>query len=203
LTGSRSAPGPAYQRALELTQGHHASQNKTFSGQFTWKQRHRIKEVIDRFAVASILDYGCGQGKQYDPARNRDETGRSLEQFWGVGATKYDPGVPVYAAEPRGKFDLVLCVQVLASIPRDSLPWVIDRLYGYAGKAIFVAERIGAPHKRIYQSIAPEMPHGIGVDEWLALLRRPGDPVRLIAAFHKRDERKGWRIEEPLDQGPR
>jgi len=183
-------PSERYLRALALTQAHHAAQNKTFSGQFAWKQRHRIKALIERFGATSILDYGCGKGKQYDPARNRDEDGRSLEEFWGIAPFRWDPGVPEYAAEPPqgAKFDLVICVQVLGSIPTADLPWVVDRLYSYAGKAIFVAERLILPCKQIYRNMQAEMPYGLSAERWLELLQRDGG-VPLIAMFR---EDGGW-----------
>src|SRR3990167_6811843 len=162
---------PSYYRALALTKRHHAAQDKTFSGRFTWKQRKRIKAIIDRHEVRSILDYGCGKGKQYqdrDPA-----TGQSLVEYWGVRPVLYDPGVPQYAAEPEGNFDLVFCVQVLGSIPAADLPAIIDRLYRFAGKAIFVAERIKMPRKKIFADMQNEMPHGRSVEWWMEMLRRP------------------------------
>lgn len=202
-------PSEAYFRALALTQGHHARQNKTFSGQFTWKLRHQIKEAIDRHGCTSVLDFGCGKGKQYDGGRGPQfagndnlEDGKNLEQFWGIVPHRYDPGVPAYAADPEGQFDLVICVQVLASIPRADLGWAIDRLYGYATKAVFVAERIKVPHKQIFASMAGEMPHGDSAEQWLERLRRPGSPVRLICAFHEYEGEIGrWRTVEPEDQG--
>lgn len=194
---------PSYHAALDRTQRHHrAKQGKTFSGRFTWKQRHRIKEVIDRFHAMSILDYGCGWGKQY---QERDpQTGQLLAEFWGVDPVKFDPGVPHFQAEPKGKFDLVLCVQVLGSIPVADLPTIIDRLYTHARKAIFVAERIGVPHKHIFDDMKAEMPHGQPMEWWLDMLARPGSKVRMLAAFHNADEETGWpgwRIEEPEGQG--
>lgn len=190
----------AYYRALERTQRHHAQkQGKTFSGRFTWKQRHRIKDVIDRYGAASILDYGAGWGKQY---QERDDEGRSLAEYWGIDPVKFDPGVPHFAKEPAGKFDLVICVQVLGSIPRVDIPAVVDRLYGHADKAVLVAERIGQPHKGIFDDMKEEMAHGISMTEWMGLLRRPGSPVSLVALFHNPDKETGWpgwRVEEFLN----
>jgi hypothetical protein len=193
----------AYYAALERTQRHHAKvQGKTFSGRFTWKQRHRIKDLIERFDAKSICDYGCGWGKQY---QERDEkTGQSLAQFWGIDPVKFDPGVPHFQTEPKGKFDLVICVQVLGSIPTADLPAIVDRLYAHANKAIFVAERIGTPRKPIFEDMEAEMPHGKPMEWWLDLLSRPGSSVRMIAAFHSADEQMGWagwRMEEPEGQG--
>jgi hypothetical protein len=192
-------PSEKYFAALSRTQKHHAVQNKTFSGQFTWKQRKRIKPLIDRFSCKTMLDYGSGKGKQYDTAFNRDKDGKSLVDYFGIVPVMYDPGVPKLAAEPKGKFDLVICVQVLASIPTADLPWVIDRLYGYADKALFVTERIKAANKPIYRDIEADMPRSLSVDDWMALLRRPGSPVHLRAVFRSPDEK--WKIIEPEDQG--
>jgi len=188
----------AYYAALKRTQAHHRlKQGKTFSGRFTWKQhRDRIKELIDRFGAKTMLDFGCGWGKQY---QERDGQGRSLADLWGVDPFKYDPGVPHYQKEPKGQFDLVVCVQVLGSIPRDALPAVIDRLYGFAKSAVFIAERIGTPHKTLFDDMKDQMPHGISAEQWMELLRRPGSDVAMIAAFHNEDDRTGWpgwRIEE-------
>lgn len=170
-------PSDIYKHAVVLTRGHHRSQHKTFSGQFTWKYRHRIKAIIDKYDVKSILDYGCGKGKQY---QNVDEdSGQNLEQYWGVSTVKYDPGVGEYEREPVGKFDLVICVQVLGSIPTQDLSWVIDKLYGHANKAVFVAERLKMPRKQIYASIEEYMPYGMTKEEWIEQLRRPSEDAAM------------------------
>lgn len=195
-------PSQHYEEALRRTQAHHAGQNKTFSGRFTWKQRHRIKALIDRFGVTSILDYGCGKGRQYE---ERDpETGQGLVDYWGVEPVKFDPGTREFAAEPAGTFDLVICVQVLGSIPVPDLPWVIDRLYGHAKRAVFVAERLKMPRKMIFDGMNDVMPFGQTVEQWTARLARPGSPVRMVAAFHKQDPVEGWpgwKMVEPEGQG--
>ncbi|MDF3212152.1 hypothetical protein P3C35_30750, partial [Mesorhizobium sp. LMG15046] len=45
-----------------------------------------------------------------------------------------------FAAEPIGKFDLVICTHVLGSIPVLDLPWVLDRLYSLSNKALSIAQ---------------------------------------------------------------
>ncbi len=173
----------SYKKALKLTQEFHAGQDKTFSGQFTWKKRKQIKEIINKYDIKTILDYGCGKGKQYDPERNRDEEGRTIEEFWEVETTKYDPGVPKYSMEPTGSFDLVICVQVLGSIPLLDLPKVVDRLYGFANKVVFVSERLALPHKRIYNEIAHLMPRGLSVEDWLKILHPREKGKKLVSTF--------------------
>lgn len=197
-------PSKAYFDALRRTQNHHAAQNKTFSGQFAWKLRYKIKDIIDRTQAKTLLDYGCGKGKQYNPAFNTED-GKTLEQFWGVDIFKYDPGVPKFSAEPAGKFDVVICVQVLNTIPTSDLPWVIERLYSFANRAVFVAERIKDPKKRIYADMEDQMPRGVSRAQWIEMLRRPGSPVELVTACHDADpeqpEKVRWLVERAQGQG--
>jgi hypothetical protein len=192
-------PSEKYRKAISLGSGHHARQSKTWSGRFTWKMRHRIKELIDQFEVKSILDYGCGKGRQYEDI---DEKGQNLEQYWGIMTTKYDPCVTWFSQEPHGKFDMVICVQVLGSIPRDDLPWVIDRLYRFASKVIFVSERLIIPRKQIYAEMVEDMPYGMTRDEWMGVLKPPrlygheNWDVNPSMFFASKGKEEGWSIEE-------
>lgn len=209
-------PSAAYYDAVGRGRVHHESQGKTFSGAFLFKQRDRVKEVIEKFSVVSMLDYGCGAGKQYllrmgadgvsrvpgDPGYSDDDPG--LMQILGLEPAKvrlYDPCVQRYAVEPAGVFHLVVCVQVLSCIPRQDLPWAIDRLYGFASRAIFVAERMGAARKKIYDGMRDLMPREMSTDEWVELLRRPGSPVAMFAAL--KEETGEWRYEELNGVKPR
>lgn len=210
-----SEPSEAYDRALAATKGHHKLKaGKTFSGAFLFKDhRRRVADLIVRYGAESLLDYGCGWGKQYTECREladgstirygqpRFTIGRTLAEIFGIDPVKYDPAVPHFSAEPEGKFDGVMCVQVLGCIPTADLPWVVDRMYGFANKFLFVAERVGiVPRKPIHDHMRAEMPHGTSAEGWLEHLRRPGSPVRLILAT--RDQTTGeWSATEPEDQG--
>jgi hypothetical protein len=48
-----------------------------------------------------------------------------------------------FAAEPTGQFDLVICTHTLSLIPLPTSTGCIGRLYGFATKAVFIAEKIG------------------------------------------------------------
>lgn len=138
-----SEPSPAYFAALEDSKRIHLG--KSFTGKFLRPHAPFIKEIIDRLGCKTVLDYGCGKGEQYTwliPS-----IGKTLEQWWGVEVTKYDPAYPPFAKEPKGRFDLVICTQVLRTIPLEDRPLVIDRLYGLAGKALYVSERLGTARK--------------------------------------------------------
>ena len=138
-------PSQAYLAALEASKEIH--KGKQFTGKFLRPHAPFIKEIIDRLGCKTVLDYGCGKGQQYEWVI--PSTGQTIEQFWGVSVTKYDPAYPPFAQEPVGKFDLVLCTQVLGAIPEGDRGWVVDRLYALAKKALYISERLHSPRKLI------------------------------------------------------
>jgi SAM-dependent methyltransferase len=167
-------PSADYQRALQECQQHHAS-SKTFSGRLLRPHAPFIKAIIDRLGCTSILDFGCGKGLQYEWVSHGDDAsipaGQTLETYWGVPVTKYDPAYPPFAAEPVGTFDLVLCTHTLGSIPKADLPWVIDRLHALANKGLYVAEKLGPVHKTVVSQ--PELfPRGWTHAQWKAAIKR-------------------------------
>lgn len=152
-----SNPSAAYLAALEASKEIH--KGKQFTGKFLRPHAPFIKEIIDRLGCKTVLDYGCGKGQQYEWVI--PSTGQTIEQFWGVEVTKYDPAWPPFAKEPEGKFDLVICTQMLGAIPVADREWVIDRLYGLAAKAIYVSERLGEARKSIGDN-------GLRASDWTA-----------------------------------
>ena len=161
-----SKPSPAYLAALEASKEIH--KGKQFTGKFLRPHAPFIKEIIDRLGCKTILDYGCGKGQQYEWVM--PNAGTTIEQYWGVTVTKYDPAYKPFANEPVGKFDLVICTQVLGAIPVSDLEWVIDRLYSLAGKAIYVSERLGEARKVLGDnSLRPTDWTG---DDWKATVQR-------------------------------
>lgn len=171
-------PSESYYRALTATQHLHAK-SKKFNGRFLVRYLPGIERLIADLGCKTLLDYGCGKGVQW---QNPMESGGFLADRLGVEVTLYDPGWPKFAAEPQGTFDIVICTQVLGSIPKQDLPWVVDRLLGFAGKALFVGERaMNNPlRKDLHAHMADEMPHGWGHEEWLELLRRPDPGNRTV-----------------------
>jgi hypothetical protein len=136
-----------YQIALAQAAAHHAAA-KTYSGRFLRPHKPWLTELIWRLGVTSILDYGCGKGEQYRWVDPLD--GKTLEEAWGVNVEKFDPAWPPYAAEPTGQFDLVICTHVLGGIPLADHQWVLDRIFGLARKAVFIAEKIGPVRKDVH-----------------------------------------------------
>lgn len=84
-----------------------------------------INEIIKTKEIKTALDYGCGKAK-FHPTE------------WSSFFTKYDPGYPLYEARPTGTFDLVICTDVMEHIPEDSVEYVINDLFSYSKKYLYV-----------------------------------------------------------------
>lgn len=156
-------PSAAYDRALAESTAHHAS-SKTYSGKFLRPHKPFLLEMVKRLGIQSALDYGCGKGSQYTWIDEAD--GLTFEQAFGFEVTKYDPAWPPYAAEPRDPSDLVMCTHVLGSIPTADQQWLFSRLFGFATKAVFIAEKVGPIKKQVF-SDPSAMPHDWSAQDWL------------------------------------
>lgn len=158
-----------YLHCLAEARQHHA-QSKTYSGKFLRPHAPLIKQLIDELGGAtSILDYGCGKGAQYEWVSHGGDAsipqGMTIEQYWGVPVTKFDPAYPPFEVEPLDQqFDIVICTHSLGSIPVGDLPWVLMKLFHYARKAVYIAEKIGPVRKQVF-SRPEEMPRW-NADQW-------------------------------------
>lgn len=144
-----------YYKALAAATKHHEL-SKTYSGKLLRPHAPFIKQIIDRLSVQSILDYGCGKGAQYEwvsqGGTDSIPKGMTIEQYWGMPVTKYDPAVLAFNRYPMGPFDLVICTHTLGAIPVLDRPYIVEALYGLSRKALYVAEKIGAIKKQVYSS---------------------------------------------------
>lgn len=184
-----SEPSPAYYEALRATQKLHAN-SKKFNGRFLSRYIDDIKPLIDELGCKTLLDHGCGGAKCWN---NPMDDGQKLDQYLGVIPTLYDPGLPRYSREPQGKYDIVICTQVLGSIPIADLPWVVDRLYGFAGKALYVGERLDPVRKQVHAHMKGQMPHEWSPQQWADVLRRPGSDIKVV--LRTRSEKHGPTLE--------
>jgi hypothetical protein len=183
----RETPSKEYGVALlDARNQHHGN---VCTGTFLRPHFPYITEIVDRLGVKSILDYGCGKGVQYKWII--PDTGRTLEQAWGCEVFKYDPAYQPFEKEPRGRFDLVLCTHTLGMIPIPDHPWVIDRLYRFARKALYIAERLDPPRKVVGDPAQRPAKLGWGMSEWQADVQRPGSTIEVTLCCRHRDEAGG------------
>lgn len=83
---------------------------------------HAFKDTIfgklRKLGGVSILDYGCGKGTLK----------KSLKERTNVNVFEYDPGIPGKEIVPKGKFDLVVCRDVLEHVEPDMIDDVLQEI---------------------------------------------------------------------------
>jgi hypothetical protein len=85
-----------------------------------------ILQLVQSYDAYRVLDYGSGKGKQY--------TGdKPLHQRWGLGIAPvcYDVGVPELARRPDGKFDGVICTDMMEHIAESDVDEVLKDIFSF------------------------------------------------------------------------
>jgi len=153
---TRDNPSPEYREMVEMYATLHQSgaesgrkkdakrtAAQTFSGKMLMEQAPSIKETITRTASHSLLDYGCGKGEAYeekDLELSDGTTAVSLKDYWQLDEIRrYDPGYEPFRELPTGRFDGVICIDVLEHITEPDLPWLLDELFTYANRFVYAS----------------------------------------------------------------
>jgi len=126
---------------------------KTFPGFSLDAQLARIKALVTRTGADTMLDYGCGKGQQYQPRPIKDDAGAvwpGVIDYLDIGELVcYDPCYEPFSRLPEGKFDAVICTDVLEHCPEPDLPWIIGELFGYANRFVFANVACFPARKRL------------------------------------------------------
>jgi hypothetical protein len=205
---SRSNPSPRYLALQALYRRMHqqgeeflgVAPDATFPGFSLDAQLGRIKALIAQTGADTVLDYGCGKGRQYEPRPITGEDGSvwpGVIDYWDVGEVVcYDPCYEPYNKLPQGKFDGVICTDVLEHCPEQDLPWIISELFAYATRFVFANVACFPARKRLPNG---ENAHcTIQPAEWWAQL------LRQVAADHPALRWEFWiQSHEPSAQGVR
>lgn len=115
--------------------------NKAWNGSDTFKYHKQIKDLVKKYDCHTALDYGCGKGTQWHTKRVMPlhEEELTFEDYLGINeVTLYDPCVPAFSTLPSDKFDIVICSQVLGSVPDADMTWVKDTLQSLTNKVCFI-----------------------------------------------------------------
>ena len=128
-----------YQKIHSLTE---QKNQKTFSGLITFlRVAPYIRERFKNNKILSLLDYGGGQGKQYDLEKLRDWKGKefkNMKSYLEVNDVKvYDAGRPETEEYLGKKYNAVICTDVLEHCDREDLPWIIEELFEHSEKFLF------------------------------------------------------------------
>ena len=91
-----------------------------------------IKDIISLSGATTLLDYGCGKGMQYSREKYHEK------YFFGIMPELYDPAVAKYSVLPKGKFDGVICTDVLEHVPEEELDKVLTKIYSKATEFVYL-----------------------------------------------------------------
>lgn len=161
MTFSRAHPSPRYLELHSLYCTMHergegylgVPPEKTFSGESLAPECARVKRLIEKTGARTLLDYGSGKGRQYDPRRIRDESGgewSSVLDYWGVDEVVcYDPCYAPLSRLPDGKFDGVVCTDVLEHCPEEDMPWIVGEIFYYASRFVYATVASFPARKRL------------------------------------------------------
>lgn len=149
MSYSRTNPSPRYLELQDLYRTMHLEGEKflgiqpqdQYPGQSLMPQVHRIKALVEKTSAHTVLDYGSGKGKQYGALTVRDPAGNEhpgVLDYWDIDEVVcYDPCYAPYSKYPEGKFDGVICTDVLEHCPEDDIPWIVGDLFEFASRFVF------------------------------------------------------------------
>jgi len=147
---TRENPSARYIELLKQYQQLHIEGEKnlglapenTFPGQSLPPHAPAIKRLIDKTGAKTILDYGSGKGKQYQPLPLNVEGDTrqylGIQEYWGVdNITCYDPCYEPFNHLPTSQFDGVISTDVLEHCPEEDVEWIIDGLFSFSKLFVF------------------------------------------------------------------
>ena len=137
----RKNPSDKYEELLDEYRRLHCQAENMFNGRSLVKFVDVIKSFLENRDSKTLLDYGCGKGFLYTDKFNTvtKEIDKPLPELWELeDHYLYDPCYPEHAKLPSGKFDAVICTDVLEHLPESDLMWVIDEILSYADKMVFL-----------------------------------------------------------------
>ena len=159
---SRANPSPRYLELIEQCRALHEHgepflklpAGDTFPGTSLLPHLSRIKRLIEETGSLSLLDYGAGKGRQYvaGPIRVAGEEGEweTVAEYWNVDNVElYDPAFRAFSRLPSGRFDGVICTDVLEHCPQDDLPWIVEEIFSYAKRFVYVNVACHPARKRL------------------------------------------------------
>lgn len=115
---------------------------QTFPGSSLGAHIVRIKRLIEETGARTLLDYGAGKGQQYRPQKivvDGRHVADGIAEYWDVDEVRcFDPGFAPHSALPDGRFDGVVCTDVLEHCPEEDLPWILDEIFGYATRFVYL-----------------------------------------------------------------
>jgi len=114
--------------SLEEAQKYHIQHQTHWIGESLGEYKHQIWEMIHRKNIKTVLDYGCGKAHFHKLLFNNPKTPGAPT----VQLTPYDPAYFPFAEKPTGKFDLVLCIDVMEHVQEDQINNVLEDIFSFS-----------------------------------------------------------------------
>lgn len=145
---SRENPSPRYRELTrlygemhEFDGGEKGAAGQNFNGFSMIPHAETIRNFLVKTGARTVMDYGSGKGLQYRNVAIELPDGSTFENvvaYWGLDkVTCFDPGVPEFQKMPEGRFDAVVCTDVLEHCPEEDLPWILEEMAAKAAKFLF------------------------------------------------------------------
>lgn len=112
-----------------------AAKGDALRGLSILRYRKRIGQLVKQHRARTLLDFGCGGGDAY---RQPHRVYREWGLRWGQ-VRLYDPAFPEHARVPKGRFDAVLCSDVLEHVPEAEVDAFVAQLFAHAGRFVWAS----------------------------------------------------------------
>ena len=103
-----------------------------------------LRSLMENTRPATLLEYRFADGVSGHPAPGEPVTGQA-----GTIVTRYDPVDSSGDTRPVECFDGVVCAEALNYIPDEDVPWVIEDLFEWARRFVYVAIETTPRTKRL------------------------------------------------------
>jgi SAM-dependent methyltransferase len=120
----------------ELNMEHH--RRRSGWGRSGKKWLGLVSKLIDDTGSKYVLDYGAGKGILAARLKNK-----------GFRVQEYDPAIPEKSDKPVGKFDFIVCTDVLEHVEPEYIENVLNELREYMRKGGFFTICLGPARKHI------------------------------------------------------
>lgn len=115
--------------SLEEAKLYHIHNEKFWTGESLAEYKYQIWDIIKRNKITNILDYGCGKALFHKLLFNNPKTpGAPMN----ISIAKYDPAYIPHSKRPEGKFELVICTDVLEHIQEDKIDEVLSDIFSFS-----------------------------------------------------------------------
>jgi hypothetical protein len=113
---------------IELYRQQH--ENPQFRGLTVLLHKQSIARTLARYACRTVLDYGSGKGEAW----------AAWQGEFGLTQVKcFDPAVPGLDAPPAGKFDAVICCDVLVHLLKADAIDAVQSLFRHANAVVWAS----------------------------------------------------------------